>query len=292
MTGGSIRARGGGALFDVGCYGVSTARLFAGASRFDPRRLAHLGPTGVDLSLTAQLEFPGGVLAAIDCSFEQPFRCSYELVGSRGVIDVPDAYLPPGQAQPTRSLRTIGSSSDSGAAADKVRPLEFETIDQYAAMVDAFAASVASGRLIEPAEDGLAQMVVLDQAQDGAHWGTESASVARRGRKYSRGLLNVAITSPVDRFQRRRRLKDRLTSVPHGWTLLLIVGLVAGLVLSLVRTCNGIATGRAAKRRSDATGRPDVDGGASRAAAGLINDRATCEATGLAKPSTPAASCW
>ena len=32
---------------------------------------------------------------SIDCSFEQPFRCTYELVGTRAVIEVPDAYLPP-----------------------------------------------------------------------------------------------------------------------------------------------------------------------------------------------------
>jgi len=66
--------------------------------------MAHFDASGVDLSLSAQLEFPGGAVAAIDCSFEQPHRCSYELVGSRGVIDVPDAYLPPGQGKPTRAL--------------------------------------------------------------------------------------------------------------------------------------------------------------------------------------------
>ena len=43
----------------------------------------------MDLSLTAQLTFPGGVLGLIDCSFEQPFRCVYELVGTKGAITVP-----------------------------------------------------------------------------------------------------------------------------------------------------------------------------------------------------------
>jgi len=156
------QARGGGALFDVGCYGVSTARLFAGNEPERAHALAHVGVSGVDLSLTAGLEFPGGLLAEIDCSFEQPYRCSYELVGSQGVIEVPDAYLPPGQRKPTAVLRTLGSRSDSGAGADLIRTLEFDPVDQYAAMVDAFAASAASGRLVEPAEDGLAQMMVLD----------------------------------------------------------------------------------------------------------------------------------
>ena len=147
---------------------MSTARLFAGSEPIKAHALAHVGVSGVDQSLTAALEFPGGLLAEIDCSFEQPFRCSYELVGSRGVIEVPDAYLPPGQGKPRAVSRTLGSSSDSGAAADLVRTLEFEPVDQYAAMVDGFAASVASGRLTAPAEDGLAQMIVLDRLRTAA----------------------------------------------------------------------------------------------------------------------------
>jgi predicted dehydrogenase len=158
-------ARGGGALWDVGCYGVNAARFFAGAEPAGQSSFAHIGPTGVDLGLTALLKFPGGVLATVDCSFEQPFHCACELVGTTGVIEVPDAYLPPAEGRPTARLRTIGSACDSGAASDDVRTLEFEPTDQYAAMVDAFARSVAAGALEDPAEDGLAQMVALDRIQ-------------------------------------------------------------------------------------------------------------------------------
>jgi len=176
-------ARGGGALWDVGCYGVSTARLFAGSEPKAVRALAHFGPSaadvtrtqhavhvdsehapsGVDLTMAAVLEFDGGVLATIDCSFEQPFRCHYELVGSRGVVEVPDAYLPPKDGKPTARLRSLGSASDSSSGGDRVETLEFGQTDQYAAMVDAFARSVAAGTLVDPAEDGLEQMMVLDQ---------------------------------------------------------------------------------------------------------------------------------
>jgi predicted dehydrogenase len=146
------RARGGGALWDVGCYGVSTARLFAGAEPESIQAVGRFGPTGVDLSLAAVLKFPNGVLGAIDCSFEQPFRCSYELIGSEGNIDVPDAYLPP--LRPLARLRQTNS----------VRYLDFDGLNQYAAMVDAFAQAVAdpAHALPNPAEDGVAQMAVLD----------------------------------------------------------------------------------------------------------------------------------
>jgi len=155
--------RGGGCLWDVGCYGVNTARLFAGGEPVIGRALARFGGTGVDLSFTAILEFREGVLATIDCSFEQPFRCRYELVGTRGLIEVPDAYLPPAATRPAARLRTLGALSDSSAGGDQVRVLEFEPVNQYAAMVDSFAASCAAGALVDPAEDGLAQMIVLEQ---------------------------------------------------------------------------------------------------------------------------------
>ncbi len=154
--------RGGGALFDVGCYGVNTARLFAASEPTMTNAMARLGGSGVDLSLTAQLQFPGGVLASIDCSFEQPFRCFYELVGSRGLIEVPDAYLPPAD-HPIARLRTITSGSASSDGEAQSRTLPFDAVNQYAAMVDSFAGSVAAGSLVEPAEDGLAQMQVLDR---------------------------------------------------------------------------------------------------------------------------------
>jgi D-xylose 1-dehydrogenase (NADP+, D-xylono-1,5-lactone-forming) len=155
-------ARGGGALWDVGCYGVNTARLFAGCEPERWHGVAHFDPIGVDLSFTGLIGFPNGLLGAIDCSFEQPFRCRYELVGTRGVIDVPDAYLPPA-VRPSAVLTSIGSAPDSTAGPDRVKTLEFEAINQYAAMVDAFGRSVAAGRLEDPAEDGLAQMIVLDR---------------------------------------------------------------------------------------------------------------------------------
>ena len=162
-------ARGGGALWDVGCYGVSTARFFAGLEPESVRAVAHFGPTGVDLTLTAILRFPRGVLAALDCSFEQPFRCAIELVGTRGVIEVPDAYLPPDAGSPIARLRTLGSQSDSDASGDVLTTMKFTAANQYAEMVDAFAHSVAAGRLLAPAEDGLAQIKVLDAILASAH---------------------------------------------------------------------------------------------------------------------------
>lgn len=149
-------ARGGGALWDVGTYGVSTARLYAGAEPDAIEAVAHFGPSGVDLSVVAALKFPGDILAAIDCSFEQPSRCSYELVGTEGRIEVPDAYLPPERP----IARYYGPS---GFAPGESEEWTFAGTNQYAAMVDAFTEAVATGgKGGAPGEDGLAQMTTLE----------------------------------------------------------------------------------------------------------------------------------
>jgi D-xylose 1-dehydrogenase (NADP+, D-xylono-1,5-lactone-forming) len=161
-------ARGGGALWDVGCYGVSTARLFAGEEPRACRALAHFGETGVDLTLTALLEFSRGLIATIDCSFEQPRRGHYELVGTRGVIDVPHAYDPAPIRPSSATLRVISEGRESGTVEAEPTVLEYAAANQFGAMVDQFARSVAAGKLLAPAEDGLAQMIALDQVLNAA----------------------------------------------------------------------------------------------------------------------------
>ena len=148
--------RGGGALFDVGCYGVNAARFFTQREPDTVQALVRRGPTGVDMTLATQLGFTSGVIANIDCSFELPYRNRLELVGTGGSIVLDDAFLP--GLNPTATLLRLGS--DSGAAAPET--LQFDNRNQYSAMVDHFALSVQAKRLLAPAEDGVAQMTAID----------------------------------------------------------------------------------------------------------------------------------
>ena len=86
------------------------------------------------------------------------FRCAYELVGSSGSIRVPDAYLPPPDS-PVAHRTGVEFETPGGSVPE---PMTFPGTNQYACMVDAFARSVSAGALVDPAEDGLAQMRVLD----------------------------------------------------------------------------------------------------------------------------------
>ena len=153
---------GGGALFDVGCYGVSTARLFAGDEPEKVRALAHFGVTRRRPQPYRSARIPVRLAGRDRLQFRTALSLFVRARGKQGSHRSPRRLPAAGKRKPSAVLRTLGSRSDSGAAADEVRTLEFEFVDQYAAMVDAFAASAASGRLTAPAEDGLAQMFVLD----------------------------------------------------------------------------------------------------------------------------------
>jgi predicted dehydrogenase len=87
-------AKGGGALWDVGCYPVSYARTIIGAEPESVQASVVTGPTGVDLSVAAMLRFPGNVLALVDASFIAPFRTEIEVVGSAGTIRVAHPFKP------------------------------------------------------------------------------------------------------------------------------------------------------------------------------------------------------
>jgi predicted dehydrogenase len=150
-------ARGGGALWDVGCYGVNACRLLCGSEPARVTASARWWPTGVDMTLAATLEFPGGAIGQIDCSFEAPFRCRYEVVGTTGVIEVPDAFLP-GETPEIFLHRA--------AACDRIAA---PPGNQYSDMVDHFCSALLGGRpLAPPAEDGLLNMRVLHEIRQSA----------------------------------------------------------------------------------------------------------------------------
>ena len=137
----------GGSLLDVGCYAVNVARW-----AFDAEPLACVGQqvvdpaSGVDLSFAGVLRFAGGRLALVDSSFCQSYTQRYELVGPGGRIVVPRAFRPDTQ---TGLIRVLSR--------DREQTEEVPPANQYAAQVDHFARSVGAGRLLPPAEDGVAQ---------------------------------------------------------------------------------------------------------------------------------------
>ncbi|HEX9168189.1 MAG TPA: Gfo/Idh/MocA family oxidoreductase [Roseiarcus sp.] len=88
-AGGNIRLDprlAGGALMDVGVYPVSLARMIAGARPTRVHAVAQWDG-GVDRTLAATLQFAGGLLAQINCSFDTGPNRQALIAGSKGVIE-------------------------------------------------------------------------------------------------------------------------------------------------------------------------------------------------------------
>lgn len=85
-------ALGGGALYDVGCYPVN---LIGMVTQEEPLsvavecEMAH----GVDVNLSAVLRYPGGLLASLHCGFNAFGRMHSEIVGTSGLLVIPDTFL-------------------------------------------------------------------------------------------------------------------------------------------------------------------------------------------------------
>ena len=133
-------ALGGGALLDVGCYGVSAARWFLG----EPQQVAaveHREPGEVDLSVSAALRFPGGATATVWGSFESPEDQELVLIGPSGVRHLP---------QPFTAWR--------------------DPDDPYQLMVEAFSEAVLAGRPAPlPPAESIANLRVLDAIRTAAN---------------------------------------------------------------------------------------------------------------------------
>ncbi|MCX6573419.1 MAG: Gfo/Idh/MocA family oxidoreductase, partial [Candidatus Aminicenantes bacterium] len=92
-------ARGGGALYDVGCYAISLARLILDAEPSAATAAARIDPaTGVDMTAAVLLEFPGGRFALCDASFESHFQSRLVAAGREGAHPEGEHVHPHGRA--------------------------------------------------------------------------------------------------------------------------------------------------------------------------------------------------
>jgi xylose dehydrogenase (NAD/NADP) len=91
---------GGGALYDVGCYPVNFAGVVAdfaggapGAARPSSVAVECVRAGGIDESFSALLKYPSGLIASLHCGFNTQKRISAEIIGTQGVLEVPDTFL-------------------------------------------------------------------------------------------------------------------------------------------------------------------------------------------------------
>ena len=86
---------GGGALLDVGCYGVSVARWIMGENPEKVQATSHYNSEGIDIHTAGILYFRNGGLATVEASFVSSLQQTYTIVGEEGSIELPhNAFIP------------------------------------------------------------------------------------------------------------------------------------------------------------------------------------------------------
>lgn len=136
-------ALGGGALYDVGCYPVNFAGLVAdtvenavpGSVRPESVAVACVrsGADGVDMLFSALLKYPSGLVASLNCGFNAHKRIGAEIVGTEGVLKIPDTFFDPAGAL----VLTRGEERTEIAVAES---------DRYRSEVEDFAAAILENR--------------------------------------------------------------------------------------------------------------------------------------------------
>lgn len=123
------RAAAGGALTDVGCYGLSFSRMLAGAEPSRCSAVSRVNPDlGVDEWTTAELVFPDGTLAAFDCALREARPYSAIIEGERGRIEVATPWHPPAQGAEVR-LYPAGEEEEVYRAGDGLALFAREALD-------------------------------------------------------------------------------------------------------------------------------------------------------------------
>ena len=144
---------GGGAWLDIGCYGVSVARLLFGCEPVAVHGSMEIDPAfGTDCLTSAVLDFGRGT-ATVTCATRLAGHQMVSIHGSTGRIELPLPFNPPGD-QPTRiQLHRDGA----------VQEIVVDPCDQFVAEVDQFADTVFDGaRAPVSIDDSVANMAVLD----------------------------------------------------------------------------------------------------------------------------------
>lgn len=160
---------GGGALLDIGCYGVSAARWFLGAEPVMVQAQAiFAAASGVDVHLVGNLRFANDTLATIEASFCSGLQQTYSVVGSEGVIDLPqDAFVPWEKDAVIYYRRESAETGDT---------IVVPGVDEYRLMVEHFGDQILDGvESLVPVSESIRNLSALDALAKAARSGDSVA---------------------------------------------------------------------------------------------------------------------
>jgi predicted dehydrogenase len=145
---------GGGALMDIGCYGISLARFIFQA---EPHRVLAMierdQKTGVDRLVSALLEFFQGT-SSFTCGTQLAPHQRVNIVGTKGRVEIEIPFNAPAD-RPQRIWLQQGGVAEE---------IIFDPCDQYGLEADAFAEAIQDDLTVPtPLSDAVANMRVIER---------------------------------------------------------------------------------------------------------------------------------
>lgn len=143
---------GGGALYDLGCYCVDISRLLVGREPRQVQALAYQGSSGVDLQVSASLDFGDQVYAQFTVGFNAVRQQYTRVVGTEGMLEIEQVFNP---GKDNTSMMLMRK--------DEVRKVNFRGGDNYKRAVGHFYDVVMAKELPRfPLAESVKNMVVID----------------------------------------------------------------------------------------------------------------------------------
>jgi predicted dehydrogenase len=150
---------GGGALYDVGCYPIVTARYLLGTEPERAIALVDRDPAlAIDRVTSGLVAFPGGEHLLLTSALQLAPYQRVVVLGTHGRIEIPVPFTPPKDLG-CRIVIDSGTSLDGSSATVE----EFPAVDQYQLQCELAAAAFRDESTQEfPIEDAIANMRVID----------------------------------------------------------------------------------------------------------------------------------
>jgi predicted dehydrogenase len=117
---------GGGAMWDIGCYAIHSARMFFNEDPVAVTAMAKYVESGADITTSGIIDFGAGKHAHFDFSFERARRSEYEITGSKGGIKCHIVWQSPGDVPVISWWTEDGRHCEERLPADNHFRLEIE----------------------------------------------------------------------------------------------------------------------------------------------------------------------
>ena len=118
--------RGGGAMWDIGCYAIHSARMFFDEDPVAVTAFTKYVESGADITTSGIIDFGAGKYAHFDFSFERARRCEYEIIGTKGGIKCHTVWQLPGDVPVISWWTEDGRHCEERLSADNHFRLEIE----------------------------------------------------------------------------------------------------------------------------------------------------------------------